>query len=1352
MSDSRQQTGITRRFRATQRGVSIDTDEFGFVDAPFSYEIEDVLRYSAVLIRGQPWTGKSYIAEQISKQRWQLELGRHVWTLLLQDHCSRQPLVGTDWDAWRDSKENACWIIDSIDEGELIEPNVSHAILDQIRSLNADGLSRLRVLLFVRADEVPDGLKDGLQEVFGDSFADLDLLPLDRNNAERYVGISRFPATLDAIKRFSLKSVAAYPAALAQIAAHANDEQLTDVEVWCGVLTELLRERRSSGARHQLPQSEIEHQFNAAARLAVVMTFSEIAQLSKEGSGQAGPCLADLINPDAAVDGISRDAARAVVRTAMFHNGRFAQRNIQEWMCAFGLASVGCARLKPLVVDSQGKQHGRYQRVLGLLHKTTEFDEVQAWLCERNGGVPPRTDTAMSWAEALATIDHLESLADTTQWNIDLWGERGLDRLAVPGIGVELAQRASDIKRSANRRELMLQIAIETCSTEVVETAVALVKNLREDEEIRRTALSCVLRLGSGKHIDQLADFVRRTHPTTRIQKSIVSTIITRCLENDVWTVEEAVKFAPVPEGEMVDSTALLVYKLKEQLTVRAARMLVKQRLPVLLKRRRAKVAKRSRGERRNGELFQVALKKLLQQEPPNEADLDMLIPLALLNAPQRYRLVGNVDLDAAWERSTSFRRKLYTAELQRNRRRKPENRRRQYWWILNPEDVEWLMERVIDMARTEENVWVDLIRISRGAPRSLKQRARRLVDQHRPGLVKESDRTLTNQRRRTERQRRKQEQQKREQEEKETGIADAVQEVLANTKLTPQQRMWQLSWICFAGDQERPRNVVGAWSDLLEDVKTQALDACRQALGECEPTEIPDGSTYPATIIDEARCFRHIVVEHGESFPLAGDLIKKWLPSVFVFSMDNEDAVFAACYRADPEAAEQVVYDAVCRDMRNESEHMYCASRLDEPYWRPELASRLLKVVREDGYAARSRAELLRVVAKQAPDVVSPMLYEIIGEWERTEIWYAALGELLHLDVETAWPYVVCAHKERGKDALLDLGTLYAGRRNRVGMDSPVWTPERLLELSRMLCKEFPPEKDPPREGWPGPEQELRDVRDNIPEILFRRGVGENRKALEQLVREQPKWKDWYDQACAQEKARGQLAGVVPLGSEGFRPLPFQKVCKLLENAEYRIIRDNDDLLDVLEELIRRIGRDAGKHIEMLYLPEEIADGSKRRHESALQSYIHCRLSDLLPRRVLDAGTQVSFNRESQTGYRQRTDIKVEGPRVHGDLATVIIEIKWSDNAEKNHNVSRALKTQLGEQYLLREQQTHGIFLVGWNGKLRGWKREAGRRPKPPSVATLEKALTLQAEEFRADHPELSVRAVVLDLEWPQS
>jgi len=129
-----------------------------------------------------------------------------------------------------------------------------------------------------------------------------------------------------------------------------------------------------------------------------------------------------------------------------------------------------------------------------------------------------------------------------------------------------------------------------------------------------------------------------------------------------------------------------------------------------------------------------------------------------------------------------------------------------------------------------------------------------------------------------------------------------------------------------------------------------------------------------------------------------------------------------------------------------------------------------------------------------------------------------------------------------------------------------------------------------------------------------------------------------------------------------------------------------------------------------------------------------------------LEAGTQVVINREALAPKDQRVDIKIEAPTLGGGSATVVIELKWSDNSE----VSTSLIEQLGAEYLVGQNLTHGIYLVGWS--VRGSWSDKAPGPKPPrpyTQAGFLASLCAQAAEYKNAQPSVEIIPKIIDLQW---
>ena len=306
-------------------------------------------------------------------------------------------------------------------------------------------------------------------------------------------------------------------------------------------------------------------------------------------------------------------------------------------------------------------------------------------------------------------------------------------------------------------------------------------------------------------------------------------------------------------------------------------------------------------------------------------------------------------------------------------------------------------------------------------------------------------------------------------------------------------------------------------------------------------------------------------------------------------------------------------------------------------------------------------------------------------------------------------------------------------------------WTAEQLGELLAILIKHYPSGSFPDhRTGMFAGDGgfDLCVLRQKIPWLMYERGGTDDFRVLKRLASKHRTLRVEY----AYIKARAGVADVLAITalSEGQRRRGDQlyprmdRVVRLLNDESYRLIRSVDDLQRVILEALEYISLTAGEHLPMLYLREEISGGIKRRHEEAFQLYIQCRLRDLLPSKILE--------RETEVKYRRRQDIKVISPQIDSKYATVVIELKWTDNKE----ISTALTDQLGAKYLLAENNTHGIYLVGWNGALK-WCKCAGKRPKTMDCpAALTNYFKKQATSFSVSNPGHRIDSIVFDLAWP--
>ncbi|MFI5394608.1 MAG: hypothetical protein ACHQ9S_03660 [Candidatus Binatia bacterium] len=459
-------------------------------------------------------------------------------------------------------------------------------------------------------------------------------------------------------------------------------------------------------------------------------------------------------------------------------------------------------------------------------------------------------------------------------------------------------------------------------------------------------------------------------------------------------------------------------------------------------------------------------------------------------------------------------------------------------------------------------------------------------------------------------------------------------------------------------------------------------------------------------------------------------------------------------CFGVDAAATSDAVIDAIIRELRSGKEYASTAGCIPVEMWPGRFTERIVALLRDASYPSQSRAALLRATTMRQPEHALRVAIDwsqLDGSLEtETPLRKVGLDCRLALDPDGAWPIVDADYQAREVQALLELPSLW-NEPDQCGANVLSWRAERLTKLARMLLQSFPLALASVQSGSVGPKEELVWLRERVLERLLYRGHDGDEDGFLSLVDLEPSLRARHDSLRARKEAGATIAGAAPANQP---LLAVDRIVELLDNAEYRLVRSGDDLLEAVLETLGRINHDIGYDLAMLYgkparqrsSPKNKSRGraESRWHleEDALQAYVRRRLSDLLPGRVVDAGAKVELLREDQVRHRRRLDLRVLAPCLDGSQACVIIEIKWSDNRE----VGTSLVRQLGTGYLLGERKTHGVYLVAWCGSC-SWTqaRKRVRRQKLP------RALERQANRFCQKHHDRGIRIepFVLDAAW---
>ena len=127
------------------------TDELGFVlPSEQSLTLHDLCQFRCAFIRGPQWVGKSFVASQLEGTFRSIESPQYdVMSLNLEVWAPHEGVIPCGWEAWKKSSRMGVLIIDSLDEGDFLYPNASHAISRLLKSLTGAESGRLSVYVFL---------------------------------------------------------------------------------------------------------------------------------------------------------------------------------------------------------------------------------------------------------------------------------------------------------------------------------------------------------------------------------------------------------------------------------------------------------------------------------------------------------------------------------------------------------------------------------------------------------------------------------------------------------------------------------------------------------------------------------------------------------------------------------------------------------------------------------------------------------------------------------------------------------------------------------------------------------------------------------------------------------------------------------------------------------------------------------------------------------------------------------------------------------------------------------------------------------------------------------------------------
>jgi hypothetical protein len=299
------------------------------------------------------------------------------------------------------------------------------------------------------------------------------------------------------------------------------------------------------------------------------------------------------------------------------------------------------------------------------------------------------------------------------------------------------------------------------------------------------------------------------------------------------------------------------------------------------------------------------------------------------------------------------------------------------------------------------------------------------------------------------------------------------------------------------------------------------------------------------------------------------------------------------------------------------------------------------------------------------------------------------------------------------------------------------------LGELWDILARYWPYQPDGTHwtSGFIGPEQQAQHWRDGVLSEIARRGTAEAVGVLRQLAASRPRLPFLADLAREAEELRRAL---------DWSPVRAEDLARLLEDSRTRLVRGSVDLTELVHHAIVEAAKPLIRTGQILW--NDHSNGRtvlwRPKDEPVVAAWLAEELTALLGR------SGVVINREvrawdTTTRHGLAVDIQADAPVTRGqheEPARCRIELKGNWHPD----LMTAMRTQLAEDYLVREGLRHGIYVTAWfdtglwNDSADRRRRLARSRDREATAAEL----TSQAEGLR--DLDLDVRSVIIDIPRP--
>jgi len=520
------------------------------------------------------------------------------------------------------------------------------------------------------------------------------------------------------------------------------------------------------------------------------------------------------------------------------------------------------------------------------------------------------------------------------------------------------------------------------------------------------------------------------------------------------------------------------------------------------------------------------------------------------------------------------------------------------------------------------------------------------------------------------------------------------------------------------------PRQLPG-WIAVSDELRTEMTEFARQFLLHVE-VQMPEAKTIPARFFGLAYALSLHADRLGGDAELRAAIRPIW-PLALLRHCGSEDGPLAVPLAALTATAPAVVAEACRHEFRERWERNESIfGQLLPAAWCAETENALAEVLSSAPLQPETYMCGLDMLAGHNVGLARPLaeqrLTEHVAQPDDSAARRAVIAACLfvmHDLWEKAWPHLL-ADRNVTRPLLLEysrwLGYSEGGQRLADLPDGLI------AALYTLMIEVFPASEAPHHEGGytPGSIDHAYDLRGQLQRSLEARGAHAELSAVYQRCAETRE--AWWP------KPSIDRAQSIAHASHREPPTPGEFI-RYLATQGGTFVSDNDSLQRAVLASLRRFERNLSPNGFIA-----IWEKGQPRSEEALQVTINEHLRREFEER------RIVVNMETKV-LRERSDIRVQaGPHV------VTLEVKLGHSTDRNRPLRTAMRSQL-RAYLENQNETHGIYVVGW------FFCPAFRPTALRDMKTLPAARRYFASQAQKHSTAgFALTASVIDCRWPES